>query len=537
LFELRKMSYKPVILVVLDGVGIPQRESVGHPFAEARLPAFHEFEQLYPFTTLSASGVAVGLPWGEEGNSEVGHFTMGAGRVVYNHLPRIITAIRDGSFFENKALMDAVSHVKKHNSTLHLMGLFSSGSVHAYMDHVYALLEFSKRAGVEHVVVHPFTDGRDAPPDEGRQDIAELARIIRESYPNARIGSIMGRSFAMNRSGHWTQTERAYQVLTEGKGAAFVDAETYIEESYKKGVADEFIEPGFYAREHETLSGCVKDGDAVVYWDFREDSARQLTQAFVMEDFTYFKRKKIQNLFFVTMTEYDKSYPVAVAFPSLEVHWPLARVVSEAARTQLHVAESEKYAHVTYFFNGGREDAFLGEERILIPSRPSSELKTHPEMNASHVTDAVLGGIATYDFILANYANGDMVGHTGDFDATIKALEALDTELGRLKEAVLETGGVLLITADHGNAEEKRYRESAEPRTKHTTNPIPFFLIARDYHRKEPRTEQEIKKQYRTEGGVLADVAPTVLELMELEHPSEMVGVSLVEKLKNIHTQ
>ncbi|OGZ44263.1 MAG: phosphoglycerate mutase (2,3-diphosphoglycerate-independent) [Candidatus Ryanbacteria bacterium RIFCSPHIGHO2_02_FULL_45_17b] len=525
------MSYKPVVLVILDGVGIPQRESVGHPFAEAHLPTFHELEQFYPFTTLSASGVAVGLPWGEEGNSEVGHFTMGAGRVVYNHLPRIITAIRDGSFFENKALKDAAEHVKKNNSTLHLMGLFSSGSVHAYMDHVYALLEFAKRGGIEHVVVHPFTDGRDAPPDEGRQDIVELARIMRESYPNAILGSIMGRSFAMNRSGHWSQTERAYNLLTEGTGAPFSDADAHIEESYKKGISDEFMEPCFYAKEGGVFSGRIKEGDAVVYWDFREDSARQLTQAFVLDDFSHFQRKYVQNLFFVTMTEYDKSYPVAVAFPPLEVNWPLARVISEAARTQLHVAESDKYAHVTYFFNGGREDAFSGEERRLIPSPPSSDLKTHPEMAASRVTDAILTGISTYDFILANYANGDMVGHTGDFDATVKALEALDTELGRLKEAVLEAGGVLLITADHGNAEEKRYRESAEPRTKHTTNPVPFFLIARDCRRGEPRTEQEIKKQYRTEGGVLADVAPTILEYMELEKPGEMIGISLGDSL------
>lgn len=521
------MPYKPVVLVVLDGVGIPRSESVGHPFVEAHLPTFREFEQFYPFTTLSASGVAVGLPWGEEGNSEVGHFTMGAGRVIYNHLPRIITAIRDGSFFENKALGDAISHVKKNNSTLHMMGLFSSGSVHAYMDHVYALLELAKRAGVEHVAVHPFTDGRDAPPDEGRHDIAELTRILHESYPNAVVGSIMGRSFAMDRDGDWSQTERAYNLLVEGKGTAFADPDMHIAESYKKGVTDEFIEPGFLADSTGLPRNRVKDGDAVVYWDFREDSARQLTQAFVSDDFSHFQRKRVPDLFFVTMTEYDASYPVAVAFPPLEVSWPLARVISEAARIQLHVAESEKYAHVTYFFNGGREDVFPGEERMVIPSPPSSDFKAHPEMSASRVTDAILAGLPKYDFILANYANGDMVGHTGDFDATVKALESLDRELDRLQSGVLEAGGILLVTADHGNAEEKRYRASAEPRTKHTTNPVPFFLIAREYRRKNPRTDQEIKKQYRAPGGVLADVAPTVLEYMGIEKPGEMMGVSL----------
>ena len=527
------MPYKPVVLVVLDGVGAPKEESEGHTFAEAHLPTFHEFEQFYPFTTLSASGVAVGLPWGEDGNSEVGHFTMGAGRVIYNHLPRIITAIRDGSFFENKALFDAAAHVKTHNSTLHLMGLFSSGSVHAYMDHVYALLEFAKRAEVPHVAVHPFTDGRDSPPDEGKFDITELGRVIKESYPNALVGSVMGRSFAMDRDGHWDQTERAYNLLVNGIGEAFTDAEAYIADSYKKGTTDEFIEPGFLAAPDGTAAHRVKEGDALLYWDFREDSARQLTQAFTLPNFPHFNRSKLQDLFFVTMTEYDKAYPVAVAFPPLEVSWPLARVVSEAARTQLHIAESEKYAHVTYFFNGGREDAFPGEERVLVPSPPVSDFKTHPEMNASKVTDAILQGLPTYDFILANYANGDMVGHTGDFSATVKALEVLDAELARVKEAVLAAGGILLITADHGHAEEKRYRESAEPRTKHTTNPVPFFLIGKDVRRAEARSEHDIKQMYRASGGVLADVAPTVLELMGLERPGEMIGISLLRVITN----
>lgn len=517
--------------MVLDGVGIPMQASAGHPFAEAHVPTFHEFEQLYPFTTLSASGVAVGLPWGEEGNSEVGHLTMGAGRVLYNHLPRIITAIHDGSFFENKALKDAALHVRNNNATLHLMGLFSSGSVHAYMDHVYALLDFALRENLERVVVHLFTDGRDAPTDEGARDVEELARRIAKTYPHAAIGSVMGRFFSMDRDGNWERTERAYNVLVEGTGTSFADPVAYIRASYEKSITDEFIEPGFLASGDGLPQGRVRDGDALVYWDFREDSARQLTAAFVHDEFPHFNRRKVQNLFFVTMTEYEKSYPVAVAFPPVEILWPLARVVAEAARTQLHVAESEKYAHVTYFFNGGREDAFPGEERVLVTSPPSSHFKDNPEMAAAKITDAILAGIPTHDFILANYANGDMVGHTGDFEATVQALQVLDRELQRVAEAVRAAGGALLVTADHGNAEEKRYRESSEPRTKHTTNPVPLFLIADAFRRNIPRTDGEIKKQYREEGGVLTDVAPSVIELMGLEKPGEMGGVSLVSHL------
>jgi 2,3-bisphosphoglycerate-independent phosphoglycerate mutase len=311
------MAYKPVVLVVLDGVGIRQPGS-GHTFSEAHLPTFREFEQFYPFTTLSASGVAVGLPWGEEGNSEVGHLTMGAGRVLYHHLPRIITAISDGSFFEVPALKKAVSHVKKHKSTLHLMGLFSSGSVHAYQDHVYALLELTKREGLPRVVVHPFTDGRDASTDEGKTNIAELVKKISKSYPHAVIGTIMGRFFSMDRDEKWDRTERAYNLLVEGEGVPFADPLTYVEDSYQKGTTDEFIEPGFYVGEDSTPAHRIADGDAIVYWDFREDSARQLTTAFVVDEFSHFERRKLNNIFFVTMTEYDKLLPAAVAFSALE---------------------------------------------------------------------------------------------------------------------------------------------------------------------------------------------------------------------------
>jgi 2,3-bisphosphoglycerate-independent phosphoglycerate mutase len=525
------MAYKPVILVVLDGVGAPQEGSSGHPFAEAHLPTFREFEQLYPFTTIRASGAAVGLPWGEEGNSEVGHLTMGAGRVLYHHLPRIITAIKDGSFFETQALTDAVAHVKKNNSAFHLIGLFSSGSVHAYRDHVYALLDFTAREEITRVFVHPFTDGRDAPPNEGADDIAALSEKIKETYPHAAIGTVMGRFFSMDRNDNWDRTERAYQLLVDGTGIPFTDPAAHVRASYQKNIMDEFVEPGFHAGADGKPIGRIRDGDAVLYWDFREDSARQLTAAFVLDAFDHFTRRKLRDLFFVTMTEYDKAYPAAVVFPPVEIEWPLARVISDAKKTQLHVAESEKYAHVTYFLNGGREDAFPGEERVLVQSSPATNFKDDPEMSASEVTQAVLANLSAYDFIIVNYANGDMVGHTGDFAATITALEVLDRELSIVSKAALSSGGILLVTADHGNAEEKRYRESGEPRTKHTTNPIPFFLIADAYRRAEPRSDEEIQKKFRVTGGVLTDVAPTVLELLELEKPGDMTGISLMDTL------
>lgn len=527
------MAYKPVVLIVLDGVGVSTVEGET-PFSVANIPTIHEIEKYWPFTTLRASGAAVGLPWGEEGNSEVGHLTMGSGRVVYHHLPRIINAIHDESFFKNEAFLKAAEHVKAHNSQLHLMGLFSSGSVHAYVDHLYALLDFAKQQQIEKVMIHPFTDGRDSPPDEGAKMFKQLQERVAQQYPNARIASIIGRSYAMDRDEHWDFTQKAYDLFVNGVGTAFQDPVAYIEESYKKNVTDEFIEPGFLADAEGKPIGRMAAGDAVIYYDFREDSTRQLTATFVEDSFIGFSRQKLADLLFVTMTEYDKRFSALVAFRPLEIAWPLARVLSQAKKTQLHIAETEKYAHVTYFFNGGVEKLFEGEERMLIPSPRSIHFNEHPEMAAAAITDAVVAGISKYDFILVNYANGDMVGHTGDFTSTVKALEALDFSVGKVITAVLEAGGAVVITGDHGNAEEKRYRVTGEPRTKHTTNPVPLYLITQDLRAQEPRSGADIKNLYKDIGGVLTDVAPTVLELMELSKPGEMSGISLLEKLKTM---
>ncbi len=530
--EEKKYNYKPVVLIVLDGFGI-DTAAVNSPWQAAKHPAFSEIEKFWPFTTIQASGVAVGLPWREEGNSEVGHLTMGSGRIIYNHLPRIISAIQDGTFFQNEAYLKAIKQVKEKNSALHLMGLFSSGSVHAYAEHVSALLELARQNGLQKVFLHPFTDGRDASTHEAANFIKEFEKELKEQYPAAKIASLIGRHYAMDRDDNWDRIEKTYRLLVEGKGSAFSDPVAYIEEQYKKGFDDEQIEPAFT----EATAGkpapesLIKNGDAVIFWNFREDSARQLTQSFVDKNFDKFKREYLTDLVFVTMTEYDKRFLIPAAFPPLDIKWPLAAVLAQAGYRQLHLAESEKYAHVTYFFNGGVEKPFDNEERMLIPSPDVASYDTVPEMSAEKVTETILENLSKYDFILANFANADMVGHTGNFDASVKAIEVLDYSVGKIIPKVLEMGGMLIITADHGNVEEKIYKFTGEKRTKHSNNPVPFYLISKDWVRKEPRTEEEIKKAYRVVDGTLTDVAPTVLELFNIQKPEEMTGRSLLEKL------
>lgn len=518
-------NYKPVVLIVLDGFGVASAAAVHSPWQYARHPTFDKIERFWPFATLQASGVAVGLPWGEEGNSEVGHLTMGSGRIIYNHLPRIISAIQEGSFFQNEALLKAIKQVKEKNSALHLMGLFSSGSVHAYAEHVYALLELAKRNEVQKVYLHPFTDGRDAAIQEAANFIREFSEELKSQYPTAKIASLIGRHFAMDRQDNWDRIETVYRLLTEGKGNIFKDPAAYIEEQYKKGIIDEVIEPA-YNPETER----IKNGDAVVFWNFREDSVRELTQAFIDKKFDKFPREYLTDLVFVTMTEYDKRFSIPAAFPPLDIKWPLTAIISQAGFKQLHLAETEKYAHVTYFFNGGQEKPFDNEERMLIPS-PSADFEETPEMSADKVTHAILDNFAKYDFILANFANADMVGHTGNFQACVKVIEVLDYSVGKLIPPIIESGGIIIITADHGNIEEKLYKFTGEKRTKHSANPVPFYLISKDLMRQAPASDEDVKSSYQKVGGTLSDIAPTILELFNLPKSEEMTGRSLLDKL------
>lgn len=528
--EKLKIPYKTAVLVILDGFGV-NIDSPHSTWVYAKRPTFEEFEKFYPFTTLQASGIAVGLPWGEEGNSEVGHLTIGSGQAIFHHLPRIISAIHNGSFFENEAFLAAVEKTKQGGS-LHLMGLFSSGSVHAYVDHLYALLDFASAKGIPKVYLHLFTDGRDAPPTEAAKFLSQLQLRIQEKHPAAKIASIVGRHFAMDRDDNWDRVQKTYELLVLGRGEGFSDPVSYIENQYGKGITDEFIEPAFLTGEDGKPAGRIQNGDSVIFFNYREDSVRELAESFIAENFEKFKRERL-DLFFVTMTEYEKGLPSLVAFPPLKIENPLAKVVSEADLKQLHIAETEKYAHITYFFNGGQEKSFEGEERILIASPRAVHFEEKPEMSGFEIAQRVVEALdKNYSFILVNFANGDMVGHTGDLQATAKAIEFLDSFVAKIKEKVFEKNSVLMVTADHGNAEEKFYAASGRPRTKHTINPVPFYLVAKDVKRDAPLNQETIKEKYRKVEGIITDVAPAVIELLGLKKPAEMTGVSILDKLE-----
>ncbi|KKS37240.1 MAG: phosphoglycerate mutase (2,3-diphosphoglycerate-independent) [Candidatus Sungbacteria bacterium RIFCSPLOWO2_12_FULL_41_11] len=543
-------SYKPVILIILDGFGISE-EIKGNPIAAAEKPTFGFFEKNFPFTTVQASSLAVGLPYGEAGNSEVGHLTIGAGRPIYHHLPRIIYSIRDGSFFQNPSFLSAVEHVRKNSSALHLLGMVSSGSVHAYVEHLYALMEFLKQqdfrdkpfdsapAGSEarpwrqgRVFLHILTDGKDAPMKEGGEFVKRLQDKISAEFPFITIASVVGRTFAMDRDQRWEKIKKIYDMLTTGQGFQFRDPAKYINDSYVNGVSDEFIEPGMLVDDSGNPVGRVNHNDAMITFNFREDSMREISEALVKKDFSGFVRGTVlSNFLLVTMTEYEEGLEALPAFSPLKIKRCLSEVISNAGLNQLHIAESEKYAHVTYFFNGGKEEAYPHEERLLIPSPRTAHFDEVPEMNAAGVKEAIFGGFSSFDFILANFANADMVGHSGNFDAVKKSIEVLDKALGEIVITLLKSGGALIITGDHGNAERKLDIISGEKSTKHTINAVPFFLVGKDFKLERERTAQEITAKKKTIGGVLTDIAPTVLELLGLEKPVEMIGKSLLSDI------
>lgn len=528
-------TYKPVVLVVMDGFGISLEEK-GNPVAEARKPTLDMFDLTYPFTTLQASGVAVGLPWGEAGNSEVGHLTMGTGRIIYHHLPRIIYSIHDGSFFQNDALSEARDHVKKNGSKFHILGLVSSGSVHSYIDHLYALLRFVEEAHISEAYLHIICDGKDAPPKEGAKFLVQLEERMAKEFPHTKIASVVGRFYAMDRDEKWERVRKAYDLFVEGRGRAIQSSvPDYLNESYQNNITDEFIEPAFVAKEGKPLA-TIKDGDTLVIFNFREDSVREISHAFVDLGFDHFPRRQVQNFLLVTMTEYERDLNALAAFPPLSVFSPLARVISDAGMRQLHIAETEKYAHVTYFFNGGREKPFPDEERILVPSLAVSHFDEAPEMKSAEIAAKVSAELPRYDFVLVNFANTDMVGHSGNLEAAVKAVEAVDRAIAQFYEIiVIQRGGVLIVTGDHGNVEAKRNTVTGEPLTEHSLNPVPFYLVAHDLRLSRPRTEEEIILKKKEVGGILTDVAPTVLELLGLKKPMEMTGSSLLGELTKEH--
>ncbi len=504
------MSKKPVALLILDGFGKNDAD-YGNAVAAANTPNLDRYFRECPNTLIGASGLDVGLPDGQMGNSEVGHTNIGAGRVVYQMLVKITKDIQDGVFFKNPALLHSMENCKKNGSALHLIGLLSDGGVHSHNEHLYGLLKMAKDHGLTKVYVHALLDGRDVPPSSAADYMRQLVAKM-EEIGVGQVATVMGRFYAMDRDFAWDRVEKAYAAMVYGEGVKGSCPVAAIEDSYKNGVTDEFMLPTVTCPD-----GAVKENDSVIFFNFRPDRARQITRAYVDPAFDGFTRRKgFFKLHYVCMAQYDATMPnVEVAYPPEALTMTFGEYLSQCGKTQLRIAETQKYAHVTFFFNGGEEKTFAGEDRILIPSPDVETFDLKPEMSAYEVTDAVVKAIESdkYDAIILNWANCDMVGHTGIFDAAKAAVEAVDECVGRTVEAVLKKGGAALITADHGNAE-KMYEPDGSPFTAHTTNPVPLILAGC------PCTLKE--------GGRLADLAPTMLQLMGLPQPAEMTGESLI---------
>jgi len=519
---------QPVILVILDGLGMAP-PSQGNAATLAKMPIFNKLAVLYPTMTIQASGEAVGLTWGEPGNSEVGHLSMGSGRIIWQNLPRINQMLSDGSFYTNQAFLQAMEHVKKNNSTLHLVGLVSNGSVHSSQDHLYALLEIAAKQRIKDVAIHVFLDGRDTPQDSGQGFISELVQRIKD-LGIGRIATLSGRFWAMDRDNHWERIEQSYLAMTKGLAEQeFKDPLEAISSSYQQGIYDEEFKPVVIVDEKKQPVGKIKDNDAVIFFNFRSDRARELTRSFVADNFISFRRGKINNLFFVTMTEYEKDLPVTIAFPPAKISDSLGKIISDHGLKQMHIAETEKYAHVTFFFNGGIVKPFSGEDRILIPSPRVSSYNQKPEMSAPEVAHQVLWGIGNgqYHFIVVNFANPDMLGHTGDIQAAVKGLETLDELVGEIIDLALKENWACIITADHGNVEEMVNLRTGEMNKEHTTNPVPFIVVDKRLENKNPLPTMPDLSTL-TSSGILADVAPTVLKIMGLPKSPEMTGTSLI---------
>ena len=504
---------KPVILMILDGFGVGlEAEKRGDAIKAAKKPNIDKLFAENPVTKIGASGLDVGLPDGQMGNSEVGHTNIGAGRIVYQELTRITKSIEDGEFFENEALLKAVDNAAQEGKALHIMGLLSNGGVHSHNTHMYAIVELAKKKGVKNVYVHAFLDGRDVPPTSGKDFVEECANKLKE-IGLGKIATVMGRYYAMDRDNRWDRVEKAYSAMVYGEGNKACCPVKAVEDSYANDVTDEFVVPTV-CEENAT----VKPGDSIVFFNFRPDRAREITRTFVDPEFKGFERKNgFFPLTYVCMTQYDASMPnVEVAFKPQSLKNTIGEYISNKGMTQLRIAETEKYAHVTFFFNGGVEQPYEGEDRILVKSPAVATYDLQPEMSAYEVTDKLVAAIKTgkYDMIILNYANCDMVGHTGVFEAAVKAVEAVDECVGKVVTAIREMDGVALITADHGNAD-KMIDADGSPFTAHTTNLVPFCVVGYPCELRE--------------GGRLADIAPTMLKIMGLPQPAEMTGESIIK--------
>ena len=506
------MSKKPVMLMILDGWGVAPASDV-NAATLAQTPNLDRYFAEFPHTTLEASGMEVGLPEGQIGNSEVGHLNIGAGRIIYQSLTRITKAIKDGDFFDNEVLCACMDKTKNAGKALHLMGLLSDGGVHSNINHLIALLKMAKARGLEKVYVHAFLDGRDVPPKSAVGFIKQLQEAI-AGMAFGKIATVMGRYYAMDRDNRWDRIEKAYKTLVLGEGNLVADPVQGVEASYDAGVTDEFVEPMVV----EGVDAKITSGDGIIFFNFRPDRARQITRALNDAEFPHFERPaSALPVNYVCMTQYDATIDAPVAYPPEEYNDTLGEVLAKEGKHQLRIAETEKYAHVTFFFNGGVEEPNLNEERILINSPKVATYDLQPEMSAYDVTDALLAELDKdkFDVVVLNYANPDMVGHTGVLPAAIKAMEAVDECVGKVVDKVLSLGGSVCITADHGNLE-KMAEADGTPHTAHTTNIVPFILVSNEEH--------------KLHSGVLADIAPTMLELLNIEKPAVMTGSSLIEK-------
>ncbi len=511
----------PVVLVILDGWGY-REQSEGNAIAAANTPVMDSLWDAYPHTLIHTSGKAVGLPKGQMGNSEVGHLNIGAGRIVPQELVRISDAAEDGSLLLNPTLVKACEVVRQRGSKLHLIGLCSEGGVHSHIDHLYALLDLAKAQGISEVCIHAITDGRDTLPTDGKLAMLHLQEKI-DQVGIGQIVTLSGRYYAMDRDRRWDRIQKAYEVITSDQNIEAKSAVDVLADAYAADITDEFLLPTRIA------PGAVTPGDGIIFFNFRPDRSRQLTHAFIDPNFQGFERSQIAPLEFVTFTQYDASLPTAVAFPPQNLSNILGEVIAEHGLKQLRAAETEKYAHVTYFFNGGIEDPLEGEERILINSPMVATYNQAPQMSADELTQSVSSAIAEqiYSLVVVNYANPDMVGHTGQMPATIQAIETVDRNLGKLIESVIRVGGTLLITADHGNAE-FMLDERGNPWTAHTTNPVPFIVVEGE-KRKIPGHGAEVNLR---SDGCLADIAPTILQILNLPQPDEMTGRSLIQPIE-----
>jgi len=509
------MSKRTIILAILDGWGIGKPDE-SNPIHVVNPSNINYLKANFPAGVLQASGISVGLPWSEEGNSEVGHLNLGAGRIIYQYYPRITLAIHDNSFFKNQALKAAFEHAKKYNSAVNLIGLLSESNVHSSLEHLIALIQFAEKEKISKLNLHLFTDGRDSSPNSA---LELLSRLPKET----KLASLSGRFYAMDREGHWDRTQKTYSVLT-GEGPITENIEVHIKKTYDRKLSDEFIEPIL-------IGPGIKDNDALIFFNFREDRIRQLAATFIDKQFKNFPVKPFTNLYVVTMTQYDKNFDVPMAFQPEKIEVCLGKVLEDKGKSQLRVAETQKYPHITYFFNGMREEPFKNEYRILIPSKAIVRQEQQPEMMASEITTRAIESIGenVFDFILINYANPDIIAHTGNYEACLQAVKVIDEQIGKVIKAALEHDDILIITSDHGNIERVFNPLTGLAETKHDPSPVPIYLVAKEFQRQ--KTDEEIRQSEKINTGILADVAPTILELMGIAKPKEMTGQSLLKSL------